>query len=133
MNVESMTTQTAQAAQHSCLRCGRVVTKREQHEELEERVLEAIRAGRPEWAAADGDGDDAPHVEHYRKLLRLRKRRRARTRAARLRARVTRRRQLALAMRIVFTVVALAAAALVAPVDLRHYFGTIRTNGGEKR
>jgi len=131
MNTQTMTTQPAQQAPHSCRRCGRVVTKREQHEALEARVLESIRAEHPEWAGADGH--DAPHEEHYRKLLRLRRRRRARTRAARLRARVSRRRQFALAMRIVFTVVALAAAALVAPVDLRHYFGTVRTNGGEKR
>ena len=67
------------------------MTKREQHDELEERVLEAIRASRPDWADEE-DGDGAPHVEHYRELLRLRKRRGERARAERLHARVRRQR-----------------------------------------
>lgn len=65
-NVETITNQTAT---HSCLRCGRVVTKREQHEELEERVLEAIRAGRPDWAEAVSGDDSTLHVERLRELL----------------------------------------------------------------
>jgi hypothetical protein len=91
MNTQSIQTQSATPAPQSCLRCGRVVTKREQHDELEERVLEAIRASRPDWADSDG-GDSAPHVEHYRELLRLRKKRSERARAERLHARVRRQR-----------------------------------------
>ena len=86
MNAVSTSMPQAPPAPQSCLRCRRVVTKREQHDALEERVLEAIRAEHPEWA--DADGDTAPHVEHYRELLHLRKRRSARARAERLRARV---------------------------------------------
>jgi len=129
MSAETMTTQ---AAPLPCVRCGRVVTKREQHEELEGRVLDAIRAGRPEWAGA-ADVDGAPHVERYRALLRLRKRRGARARALRLRARIRRRRQIKLALRVLFAIVAVAAVALVGPVDLSSYFGRVGTGGGEKR
>ena len=43
------------------------------------------------------------------------------------------RRQLALALRILFAVVALAALALLAPVDWRRYFGGLRTSGGQTR
>lgn len=85
MNVGSPTTP---SAPQSCLRCRRVVTKREQHDALEERVLGTIRAEHPEWA--DAEGEHAPHVKHYRALLELRKRRSARTRAERLRDRLRR-------------------------------------------
>ena len=130
MNAENMTTQLANAAPHSCLRCGRVVTKRAQHEELEERVLAAIRAGHPEWDGADAHG--GAHVEHYRRLLRLRKSRSARVRAARRRARVRRRSQLRLVLRVAFTVVALAVVVLAAPVDLQNYLGIVRTGRGRR-
>ena len=87
MNVNCATTGGSPAPQ-SCLRCRRVVTKREQHDALEECVLAAIRAQHPEWTNADGCSD--PHVEHYRALLRQRKLRSTGARTERLRERVRR-------------------------------------------
>jgi hypothetical protein len=75
-------------APQSCLRCRRVLTKREQHDALEECVLATIREQHPEWTDASVGGD--PHVEYYRALLRQRKRRNASARAARLRERIRR-------------------------------------------
>ena len=90
MNVAVAIETVAPPAPHTCQKCGRVVTKREQHEALEERVLETIRAEHPEWVDAADEGD--PYVEHYRALLRQRKERSARSRAERLHARVRRQR-----------------------------------------
>lgn len=118
-NVETIT---KQAAPHSCLRCGRVVTKREQHEELEERVLEAIRAGRPDWAEAGSDDDSAPHVERLRELLRLRKRRGEDESAESMSERVRRQQQMTFLLQILFAVVAVATMVLLAPADWLHYF-----------
>ncbi len=119
MNVETIT---KQAAPHSCMRCGRLVTKREQHEELEERVLEAIRAARPDWDEAASDKDGAPHVERLRELLRLRKRRGEGESALRVRAHVRRQQQITFLLQILFAVVAVATMALLAPADWLHYF-----------
>ncbi|MBA3323342.1 MAG: hypothetical protein H0T45_18125 [Pyrinomonadaceae bacterium] len=68
-----------------CLLCGRVLTDRALHDRLEEPVLASIRAEHPEWASADGDC--APCVSVYRKLLEERM-----TRAQRMRARADGRR-----------------------------------------
>jgi hypothetical protein len=92
MNVVSTLTITAPPALQSCLRCRRVVTKREQHDAVEERVLETIRAEHPEWASITGASD--PYLNQYRKVLQMRKSRSARARAERLHARVRRSRQL---------------------------------------
>ena len=115
---------TKQAARHSCLRCGRVVTKREQHEELEERVLEAIRAGRPDWAEAGLDDEGAPHVERLRELLRLREGRGEGEGAERMSARVRRQQQITFLLQILFAVVAVATMALLAPADWLQHFNS---------
>jgi outer membrane protein TolC len=57
MGAISTSTTQAPVAPQSCLVCRRVVTKREQHDELEERVLASIRAEHPEWADAEDGGD----------------------------------------------------------------------------
>ena len=93
MNASTLTPLATPPAPLSCLRCRRVVTKLEQHAELEERVLETLRAARPERVDT-GDRSDT-EVEHYRELLRLREQRRARDRAERLRERVRRQRRAA--------------------------------------
>ena len=121
MSAESIQTQ---PTTYSCRRCGRVVTKREQHEELEARVLEAIRAGRPEWAddSEETSADGAPHVERFRELLRMRKERGEGEGAERMRASVRRQQQITFALQIIFAVVAVALMALLAPADWQHFF-----------
>jgi hypothetical protein len=85
MNTTSTLTTTAPAAPQSCLQCRRIVTRREQHDEFEARLLEMIRAQHPEW----NEGDSVVlQVEHYRALLQRRKRRSSRARTERLRGRV---------------------------------------------
>jgi hypothetical protein len=96
-----------------------VVTKREQHERLEERVLEAIRAGRPERAGDEGE-EGAAHVERLRELMRLRKSRGEDAGAEQVRAHG--RQQITFALQILFAVVAVAALALLSPVDWQRYF-----------
>lgn len=150
MNAVSTLTPPTPRAPLSCLRCRRVVTKLEQHAALEERVLETLRAARPAWADAEGEG--APHVERYRELLRLRQKRRARDRAERLRRRVRRYRRRArlsalgagrsggtdavgrripLALGILIAVVALVVRALLAPDEWRRNFTRARGGGGQ--
>ena len=67
-----------------CLVCGRTLTERALHDELEGLVLAAIRAEHPEWA--EGGEACEPCVAHYRRLLRGRV-----TREQRLRERSRRR------------------------------------------
>jgi primosomal protein N'' len=87
MNATSISIPTAPTAPQSCLQCRRFVTKREQHDAFEARLLEMIRAQHPEWAESDSV---VLQVEHYRALLQRRKRRSSRERAERLRERVRR-------------------------------------------
>ena len=111
MNVETNRTQTTP---HSCLTCGRVVTRREQHEALEGRVLESI------------------HVERFRELLHLRKGRGGRERAEGTRA-GARQQHVTFALQILFAVVAVAAVALLAPVDWQQHFQHGADSWGAKR
>ena len=53
-----------------CLLCGRTLTDRALHDELEGRVLDAIRAEHPEWVGEGGAC--APCTKHYRGILKSR-------------------------------------------------------------
>ncbi len=53
-----------------CLLCGRTLTDRALHDQLEESILASIQAEHPEWS--DRDGACQPCVQHYRKFLRER-------------------------------------------------------------
>ena len=60
----------ARSAPQCCLVCGRTLTDRAQHDELEGRVLASIRSEHPEWAGGDGGCERC--VARYRELLRER-------------------------------------------------------------
>lgn len=53
-----------------CLICGRTLTDRALHDELEEAVLATIRAEHPQWV--DAGGACEPCAKHYRELLKAR-------------------------------------------------------------
>ncbi|MCA1616387.1 MAG: hypothetical protein LC800_20275 [Acidobacteria bacterium] len=55
------------SAVQCCLVCGRTLTERALHDELEGRALAGIRSEHPEWAGEDGSCERC--VAHYRKLL----------------------------------------------------------------
>ncbi len=57
----------AHSAIQCCIVCGRTLTDRALHDELEDQVLAAIRAEHPEWT--DQNGVCEACVSYYRNLL----------------------------------------------------------------
>ncbi|MBA2340729.1 MAG: hypothetical protein H0V88_10065, partial [Pyrinomonadaceae bacterium] len=67
--MKTITTTQNDYALQCCLLCRHTLTDREQqHDKLEQSILEAIRAEHPEWRDGE-DSERTPHVARYRSLL----------------------------------------------------------------